>query len=80
MRSSDRPNSLIGLGLVVVGVVLLIGTLGLADVGEWYRWLPAILIVAGAYQLYANKFQAFIGPVLDTLGPWQVRFCQRSFG
>jgi len=64
MVQRDRANSLLGLILIIAGVVLLIGTLGWADVGDWYKWLPAVLIVVGAYQLYVNRFEAYLGPVL----------------
>lgn len=52
-----------GLALVLVGVLFLAQNLGYLGNFPFWNYLPAILIVLGLYQLFANQFRAWAGPL-----------------
>ena len=62
-KSNSGPM-LIGLFIVVFGVLLLLGSLGMGDIGEPWRWLPSILIVLGLWSLVQSGFRVWTGPAI----------------
>ncbi len=68
MNSRNNLNQLFwGLVIVLVGVLFLIQTLGLVNNFDFWKYLPALLILLGLYQLVANQFRAWVGPVIFIL-------------
>lgn len=53
-----------GLALVLVGVLFLAQNLGYIGNFPFWNYLPALLIVLGLYQLFANQFRAWAGPLM----------------
>ena len=57
----------IGLLVAVVGVVLLLSTLGVAVLGSLILWTPSLFILFGLWRLAANGFKRPSGPALIIL-------------
>jgi len=55
---------LFGAILILVGALLLLGTLTTFDIGSIWRWLPSALIVIGLWQLYESRGRALTGPLI----------------
>lgn len=65
MKTSKMSNqAIVGILVVVIGVVLLLGTTGIADVGGVFRWIPSLFIIFGLWRLVAGGFKRLFGPVL----------------
>jgi Cell wall-active antibiotics response 4TMS YvqF/Domain of unknown function (DUF5668) len=65
MQSRQLPNQLfIGGALVLVGLLLFLNNLDLIEIGGVWRWLPTFFILLGVWQLYANNFRFFTGPLI----------------
>lgn len=67
MRRSNFNQIFWGLVIVLVGVLFLAQNLGFLQDYSFWRYLPALLIVLGIYQLFVNRFQAWQGPLLVIL-------------
>ncbi|MDA1228942.1 MAG: LiaF-related protein [Chloroflexi bacterium] len=59
-----NAQSLIGLIVVVLGVLLLLSTLGLAGVGYVIKAVPSLFIAYGVWQLVSGRGRRPFGPVL----------------
>jgi hypothetical protein len=57
-------QAVLGAALVLVGVVLLLQTTNLYDVGPLLRYVPSLFVLVGAYALVASGFRNLVGPVL----------------
>ncbi|HRJ42859.1 MAG: hypothetical protein KJZ86_27715 [Caldilineaceae bacterium] len=65
MEKRQYSNQLfIGGALVVGGLLLFMNNLNLINIGGIWRWLPTFFIVLGIWQLYANNFRFFTGPLI----------------
>lgn len=64
MRRSNFNQIFWGLVILVVGVLFLAQNLGYLQDYSFWRYLPALLIILGLYQLFINKFHAWTGSVL----------------
>ncbi|MBX3052061.1 MAG: hypothetical protein KF753_11335 [Caldilineaceae bacterium] len=65
MNTRQSPNQLfIGGALVLGGLLLFLNNLDIIDIGGIWRWLPSVFILLGVWQLYANNFRFFTGPVI----------------
>lgn len=65
MNDRQYPNQLfIGGALVLAGLLFFLNNLNLIDIGGIWRWLPSLFIILGIWQLYANNFRFFTGPVI----------------
>lgn len=65
MNTRQNSNQLfIGGALVLAGLLLFLNNLNLIDIGGFWRWLPSLFILLGVWQLYANNFRFFTGPVI----------------
>jgi hypothetical protein len=51
---SKKPSPAGGVVLIVVGVVLLLNTLGYWRLGDLVRFWPVLLVALGAYMLYRS--------------------------
>ena len=54
----------IGVALVVVGVLLLLHTTGVADLGGYAKWIPSLFILLGLVLIVANRFRRIAFPVI----------------
>ena len=54
----------IGLALVVAGVLLLLHTTGVADLGAFAKWIPSLFILLGLVLIVANRFRRIAFPVI----------------
>lgn len=53
-----------GLVVIALGVLLLLGSLGVLDTGDVFRWIPSLFILLGVWMLVKSRFQRVGGPVL----------------
>jgi predicted membrane protein len=56
-----------GLAIIIVGLLFLAQNLGLMDTFPFWNFLPALLVILGIYQLFINRFRAWVGPVIMIL-------------
>ena len=63
-----------GAVIVVIGVLLLLRTTNLYDVGGLFRFVPALFVLVGLYALVTSGFRNLVGPLLVMLvaGAWQL--------
>ena len=54
----------IGVALVVAGVLLLLHTTGIADLGGFAKWIPSLFILLGLVLIVANRFRRIAFPVI----------------
>lgn len=65
MNTRQYSNQLfIGGALVLGGLLLFLNNLNIIDIGGIWRWLPSFFILLGIWQLYANNFRFFTGPLI----------------
>ncbi len=55
---------LTGLIIVVVGVWLLLSSVGAIDVHQPWRWFPLILVAIGLWTLIRTRFRHIVGPLI----------------
>jgi len=67
MRRGNFNQIFWGLVIIVVGVLFLAQNLGYLQDYSFWKYLPALLIILGLYQLFVNQFRAWVGPLLITL-------------
>lgn len=67
MRKSNFNQIFWGLVIIVVGALFLAQNLGFLQDNSFWKYLPALLIIFGLYQLFVNRLRAWAGPVLITL-------------
>jgi predicted membrane protein len=68
MNSRNNLNQIFwGLVIILVGVLFLVQTMGLVSNFDFWKYLPAVIILLGIYQLIANQFRAWVGPVIFIL-------------
>jgi predicted membrane protein len=63
-RRGLSTQALTGLVVVVVGVLLLLGTTGVYDVGRLWRYAPSLFVVLGLWAIYRSGFRNLAGPVV----------------
>lgn len=76
-RSSRRlPTSqfLLGALVVLIGVVLLLETTGLAPTRSLLQFVPSLFVLVGVWALVGSRFRNFVGPVvlIAVAGAWQL--------
>ncbi len=67
MRRNNFNQIFWGLVIIVVGVLFLAQNLGFVQDYSFWKYLPALLIILGVYQLFINRFRAWVGPLMITL-------------
>jgi len=67
-------QALLGALVVVLGVVLLLDTTGVADTGFLLDYVPSLFVLLGVYALVASGFRNVFGPlvVIVLAGAWQI--------
>lgn len=50
--------------LLLVGILALLSSLNIANVSGFWRWIPALFILFGIWQLVAHGTRHWVGPVL----------------
>ena len=53
-----------GLVIIAIGLLLLLGSLGVLDTGDVFRWIPSLFILLGLWIMIKNRFRQIGGPVL----------------
>ena len=53
-----------GLAFVAVGLMLLLHTTGVADLGSVIRWVPSLFILLGIVMMVARRFRRIITPAM----------------
>ena len=66
--SAGSSRWVIGIALVLVGVLLLLHTTGVIELGDFIRWTPSLLIVLGVVLLIVNRFRRIAFPVILIVG------------
>lgn len=57
-------QAIVGLIVVAIGVLLLIGTLDVVDLGTVARWIPSLFLLLGLWRLAASGFTNVLGPFI----------------
>ncbi len=57
-------QAIAGVIVVAIGVLLLIGTLDVVDLGTVARWIPSLFILLGLWRLVASGFTNVLGPFI----------------
>ena len=63
-QSRFSTQALTGLIVVVIGILLLLGTTGIYDVGRLWRYVPSLFVVLGLWALVQSDFRNVTGPVI----------------
>ena len=63
-RTRVSTQALTGLIVVVIGVLLLLGTTGVYDVGRLWRYVPSLFVLLGLWAIVQTDFQNLGGPLL----------------
>lgn len=53
-----------GFAIIIVGLLFLVQNLGIMNTFPFWNFLPALLVILGLYQLFINRFRAWVGPVI----------------
>lgn len=56
-----------GFAIIIVGLLFLAQNLGLMETFPFWNFLPVLLVILGLYQLFINRFRAWVGPVIMIL-------------
>ena len=64
---------LLGVLVVLVGLVLLAETTGVADVAVFWTFLPSLFVVLGLYALVVSRLRNIVGPlvIISVAAAWQ---------
>ncbi len=67
--SAHRMSGHFVIGLVVigVGVLLLLGSTGVLDIGDVFLWIPSLFILLGVWLMIKSRFRRIGGPILMIL-------------
>jgi len=57
-------QALTGAIIVVIGVLLLLGTTGIYDVGRLWRYVPSLFVLLGLWAIVQSGFRNVSGPVI----------------
>lgn len=63
-RLQLNPQVFIGGIVLLVGVLLLIDTMNLGDMGSVFQFFPLLFIAFGVYQIVSNQGRNWIGPAI----------------
>lgn len=63
-RRGVSSQVLTGAVVIVVGLLLLLGTTGVYDVGSVWRYVPSLFVLLGLWALYRSGFRNVTGPVI----------------
>lgn len=57
-------QSIIGVAVIVIGLLLLLNTMDVIDSGNIFRWIPSLFVLLGIWQLVTNGMRNWVGPVI----------------
>lgn len=63
-RRRLSTQALTGAVIVVIGVLLLLSTTGVYDVGDLWRYVPSLFVLLGVWALYRSGFRNVTGPII----------------
>ena len=63
-QSRFSTQALTGLIVVVIGILLLLGTTGVYDVGRLWRYVPSLFVLLGLWALIQSGFRNVTGPAI----------------
>ena len=63
-RTRVSTQALTGAIIVVIGVLLLLGTTGIYDVGRLWRYVPSLFVLLGLWAIVQSGFRNVSGPVI----------------
>ena len=63
-RTRFSSQALTGLIVVVIGVLLLLGTTGVYDVGRLWRYVPSLFVLLGVWAIVRSGFRNVAGPAI----------------
>ena len=63
-RSKLGSRGFFGALVIVIGVIFLLNTTGISDLGGLLDWWPSLIILYGAWRLAANRFRSLFWPLL----------------
>ena len=63
MRGASASQTIVGIAVVVLGVLLLLDSLDVAGFGNVLQWIPSLFIVLGIWRLVSNGFRRVVGPL-----------------
>ena len=63
-RSALGGRVFFGVVVIVVGVLFLLNSTGIADLDRLLDWWPSLIILYGAWRLIANRFRRLFWPIL----------------
>ncbi|MDZ7849780.1 MAG: LiaF-related protein [Halodesulfurarchaeum sp.] len=74
ISSRISTQELLGAGVLLVGVVLLFDTTGVAETGALLTYVPSLFVLLGLYALVTSGFRNLFGPLLVIVlaGAWQI--------
>lgn len=65
MKSKQMSGRvLVGAILVLLGLLLLLDSVGVASTGTFAKWIPSLLVVYGLWRLYDSKSRRVAGPFI----------------
>lgn len=67
MSRRTPTHFIIGIVVVAVGVLLLLGSLDVLDIGDLFQWIPSLFILFGLWLLVKNRFRRIAGPLIMIL-------------
>lgn len=63
-RRGASTQTLTGLIIVVIGVLLLLGTTGTFDVSRLWRYVPSVFVLLGVWAIVRSGFRNLAGPAI----------------
>jgi len=64
MKGRSSAQLIAGIFILLLGITFLLDNLNIADVSSIFRFIPALFILLGIWQLLQNGFRAWIGPAI----------------
>lgn len=63
-RSGIGSRAFLGVLVVVIGILFLLNTTGVADLNRLLDWWPSLIILYGVWRLIANRFRSLFWPIV----------------
>ena len=64
VRGRISTQALTGAVIVIIGILLLLSTTGVYDVGILWRYVPSLFVLLGVWALYRSGFRNVSGPII----------------
>ena len=63
-RSRIGGRVFFGIVVIAIGILFLVNSTGVSDLGGLFRWWPALIILFGVWRLIADRFRSLFWPLL----------------